>query len=57
MPTALLVVYLLGLAATAAVVLRNRVFVRGYVVNAGAILLWPLYWGFYLVSMVTGRAK
>ena len=57
MPTALLVIYMLGLVTTAIFVLQNPVFRQGYLVNAGTIALWPLYWAFYLTSLFTGRTK
>lgn len=49
-------VYAVGLAATAAIVFRNRVFSQGYLVNAAAVALWPVYWSLFLASMFLGRA-
>lgn len=57
MPTVLLVLYVMGAAVTALVVLRNRVFASAYLVNVGAIGLWPIYWTFYLTSMIAGRSR
>ena len=57
MPTGLLVFYAMGGAVTAFFVLRNNVFSRGYLVKAGAIGLWPLYWSFYLMGLFTGRSR
>lgn len=57
MGTFLAVVYVMGLAGTALVVLRNRVFSQGYVMNAGAIVLWPLYWTYFLASLFVNRTR
>lgn len=55
--TVLLFVYAVGAAATAASVLRNRVFAQAYVVNAAAVVLWPLYWSLFLTGMYFNRAR
>ncbi len=57
MGTFLAVVYVMGVAMTALMVLRDRVFSQGYVVNAGAILLWPLYWSYFLASLFLNRTR
>ncbi len=49
--------YVVGLVGTALVVLRNRVFSQGYVVNAGAMVLWPLYWGYFLAGLFLNRSR
>jgi hypothetical protein len=54
---AVLFVYGAGLAVTALVVFRNRVFSRGYFLNAGSAVLWPVYWGFFLAAFLLNRKK
>ena len=46
-----------GVAGTALLVLRNRVVSQGCVVNAGAIVLWPLYRGYFLASFILNRSR
>jgi len=55
--TVMAFIYVAGVAGTALVVLRNRVFSQGYVVNAGAMVLWPLYWGYFLASLFLNRSR
>ena len=57
MLTMMAFIYVAGVAGTALVVLRNRVFNQGYVVNAGAMVLWPLYWGYFLASLFLNRSR
>lgn len=57
MGSVLLVVWAVGALLTAASVLRNRVFSKGWLMNAAAIVLWPAYWILFLVSFLLGRAK
>ncbi len=54
---AMIFVYAVGVAVTAATVFRNRVFGQAYLVNAGAVVLWPLYWGFFLVTLIANRQR
>lgn len=54
---ALLFVYAAGVGVTALVVFRNRVFSQGYVVNAGSVVLWPVYWGLFLATFLLNRKK
>jgi hypothetical protein len=55
--TLLVAFYVLGLAATAAVVLRNQVSGQNRVFNAGALALWPLYWTWFLLSLFLNRTR
>lgn len=53
----ILVFYLAGLAITAATLLRTRMFQKDHVMNAGSILLWPLYWTVFLVIVARNRMR
>jgi len=53
--TFLVVTYILGLSLTAAVVLRQQVAGRDYVIDAGVIALWPLYWVWFLINLFLNR--
>lgn len=55
MVTFLVVTYILGLSLTAAVVLRQQVAGRDYVIDAGVIALWPLYWVWFLINLFLNR--
>jgi len=55
--TALLFVYAAGLAVTSLTVFRNRVFSKDYLMNAGAIVLWPVYWSIFATSLFLGRDR
>jgi hypothetical protein len=55
--TPVLLVYGVGLAVTTVAVLRARVFQQGHVTNLGSILLWPLYWSYYLFTLVQNRRR
>ena len=57
MGTLLAVVYVMGVSGTALMVLRDRIFSQGYVVNTGAIVLWPLYWSYFLASLFLNRTR
>lgn len=54
---ALILVYAVGLAVTASSVLRNQVVSQGYLVNTGAIVLWPVYWSLFLTSLFLNRTR
>jgi hypothetical protein len=49
--------YVLGLAATAGVVLRNQVSGQNRLFNVAILALWPLYWGWFLVSLFLNRTR
>ncbi len=53
----LAVTYVLGSALTAAVVLRNQSGGRNNAFNAAVIALWPMYWIWFLISLVLNRAR
>ena len=55
--TPLLLLYGVGLAVTTVVVLRAPMFKQAHVMNLGSILLWPLYWSFYLFTLVQSRRR
>ena len=55
--TVLLFVYAAGVAVTAMTVFRNRVFSKDYLMNAGAIVLWPVYWSIFATSLFLGRER
>lgn len=52
-----LVFYAVGLAVTAATLLRTRMFQKDHVMNTGSILLWPLYWAVFLVHFARNRGR
>ena len=49
------VIYAAGLAVTAVTLLRTRMFQKDHVMNAGSMLLWPVYWIFYGVALFKDR--
>jgi len=51
----ILVCYVLGLIATAMILLRAPTFERNHVLNGGMILMWPLYWSLFLVAALRNR--
>lgn len=53
----LLGVYAVGLAVTAATLLRTRMFQKDHVMNTGSILLWPVYWIVFLVLLARNRGR
>jgi hypothetical protein len=55
--TPILVSYGAGLAITAWSLLRMRMFPRDHLLNAGCILLWPLYWAVFLVTLARNRTR
>ena len=55
--TPLLIVYSVGLAVTTVAVLRTRVFQQAHAMTLGSILLWPLYWCFFLFTLVQIRRR
>jgi hypothetical protein len=52
-----LVVYVFGLALTAATLLRTQMFKHDHLMNAGSIMLWPVYWTLYLVTLFLNRRR
>ena len=55
--TPILVIYGVGLAVTAIALLRSQVFKHDHLMNAGSILLWPLYWALYLITLFLNRSR
>ena len=55
--TPILWVYGAGLLGTAAILLSAQAFKHDRLMNAGAILLWPAYWAFYLVTLLQNRRR
>lgn len=53
----ILVFYLAGLAITAWTLLRMRMFPKDHLMNTGSILLWPLYWTVFLVTLARNRRR
>ena len=49
------VFYAAGLAVTAVTLLRTRMFQKDHLMNTGSMLLWPLYWIYYGISLFKGR--
>jgi hypothetical protein len=54
--TPILVIYGLGFAITAVALLRSQMFKHSRLMNAGSIVLWPLYWSFYAVALFLNRS-
>jgi len=55
--TLVVAVYLIGLAATAMALLRDRMVGTGRVVEATCSVLWPLYWGVLYLFSTRERRK
>ena len=55
--TSLLVFYGAGLAVTAVALLRTQMFKHDHVMNAGSIVLWPIYWILYLTTLFLNRSR
>ena len=55
--TPILVVYVAGLLVTAVTLLRTRMFQKDHVMNAGSMLLWPVYWVIFVVMIVRNRGR
>jgi hypothetical protein len=55
--TVFFLVYAAGVAVTAFCVFRNRVFNQSYLMNAGAVVLWPVYWTLFATSLFLGRSR
>ena len=53
----LALIYGTGLIITAFVLFRTRMFQNEHVMNVGAIMLWPVYWGFYLLTLFLNRSR
>lgn len=51
----ILVFYVAGLVITAWTLLRMRLFPKDRLMNAGCILLWPLYWMVFLFTLARNR--
>ena len=52
-----MLVYVVGLALTAATMFRTRVFAQERLMTAGSMLLWPLYWVVFLVALFQNRRR
>ena len=46
-----------GLGVTAATLFRTRTFQKERVMNLGSMLLWPLYWTLFIVTLVQNRRR
>ena len=57
MRSMLIAAYVLGLLVTAVALLPSQKVRHSFVVNAAAILLWPLYWGQFLVFVLMDRSR
>jgi hypothetical protein len=55
--TPVIVVYAVGLALTAVTLLRTQMFKHDHLMNAGSIVLWPVYWSLYLVTLFLNRRR
>jgi hypothetical protein len=55
--TSISVIYLLGLAITGVTLYRTRMFREAHLVNTGAIVLWPVYWSLYLITLFMNRSR
>jgi len=51
----LVLVYVVGGAVTARVILTGSSSGQGFVLSAGEIVLWPLYWVAFLIIYYLGR--
>ncbi len=49
------VFYAAGLFVTAVTLLRTRMFEKDRLMNAGSMILWPLYWVLYGVALFKDR--
>lgn len=55
--TPILLIYGAGLAVTAFTLLRMRVFPKDHLLSAGMIVLWPLYWALFLITLARNRQR
>jgi len=53
----MIVVYLLGLVATAVSLSRERCVGTGRVVEATWSVLWPVYWGIFVICSYRNRIR
>ena len=53
----LAVVYGILAVLTGLVLHRTRIFREARLVNLGATLLWPFYWGLYLLTLFMNRSR
>jgi len=52
-----LVMYGAGLIVTAVTLLSPQRFRHDRVMNAGSIVLWPLYWTYFLATFILNRKR
>lgn len=50
-------VYVILAVLTGMTLHRTRIFREARLVNAGAIVLWPFYWGLYLLTLFMNRSR
>jgi hypothetical protein len=55
--TPVLVLYAFGLFVTGVTLYRTQIFKSDYVMHFGSIVLWPLYWIFYLLTLFQNRRR
>lgn len=55
--TPILLGYGAGFAVTAVALLRPQMFRHDRLMNFGSILLWPVYWTFYGVTLFQNRSR
>jgi len=55
--TPILTIYGIGLAVTAVALLRAQSFKHELLVNVGSIVLWPLYWTFFVATLLLNRRR
>lgn len=46
-----------GLAVTAVTLFRTQIFKKDHLMHAGSIVLWPIYWSLYLVTLFQNRSR
>jgi hypothetical protein len=55
--TPILVLYGAGFAVTGITLLRTQMFKHDHLMNAGSVVLWPVYWSFYLLTLFLNRRR
>lgn len=55
--TPILIFYVAGLTITAWTLLRMRMFPKDHLMNTGLILLWPVYWAMFLVTLARNHRR
>jgi hypothetical protein len=55
MCTPILLVYGAGLIISAVVLLSPQRYRHDRLMNAGSILLWPIYWSYYLALLLLNK--